>query len=66
VLQLNRSSSDAYVAYGVCSRIFAMPFLGVRFREFGVEFILSLLYEVIHVYQLHMGSNLGNSMPDLV
>jgi hypothetical protein len=28
VLHLNRSSSDAYVAYGVCSTIFAMPFLG--------------------------------------
>jgi hypothetical protein len=28
VLQLNRSSMNAYVAYGVCSRIFAMLFLG--------------------------------------
>jgi hypothetical protein len=27
-LQLNRSSIDAYVAYDVCSRIFAMPILG--------------------------------------
>jgi hypothetical protein len=39
VLQLNRSSIDAYVTYGVCSRIFAMPILG---------------------------SDLGNSMSDLV
>jgi hypothetical protein len=28
VLQLNQSSIDAYVAYSVCSRIIAMPFLG--------------------------------------
>jgi hypothetical protein len=39
---------------------------GVRFREFGAEFMLSLLNEVIHVYQLHVGSDLGNSMPDVV
>jgi hypothetical protein len=38
----------------------------VGFREFSAVFILSLLYEVIHVYQLHMGSDLGNSMSDLV
>jgi hypothetical protein len=39
---------------------------GVRFREFSAGFMLSLLYEVIHVYQLHVGSDLGNSMPDVV